>query len=399
MRARLWKLVQPYNWIREIAVFGSIYFFLSLINLRDKILLTPSWFDGTLRHNHLLLLQFNYTNNEQSRLLQFLVPEFFRWLFSLNIRDAYILQRWLFVFLAFVCFHLYLRKWFNTAVSFAGVVFLAAIMSLTFQDDLQESSPLLLLTFVTGLWAIREKNTLAIIAVTLIGALNNETVLVLPLVYLFYHWKSWRIRDLAILVRDTVLVSLPAVLTLVAIRYINRDRPHLGGAWHWPDNIEGIFNPANLDFLHLYAASYWYLFIIFGAFWILALIGFRRQPLFLRQAGLMVPFFVGAHLVTGIVSEVRQMLPLGAIVIPMGLYYLFPPGSGADDQGAHFKLGAGCHSEPFDTLRVNSAKNLSTQHEGSFVASPLGSAGSSTFDSAQDAPQDDTVAPKNEMRP
>jgi hypothetical protein len=333
MRARLWRLVQPHNWIREIAVFGSIYFFLSLINLRDKILLTPSWFEGTLRRNHLLLLQFNYTNNEQSRLLQFLVPEFFRWLFSLNIRDAYILQRWLFILLAFVCFHLYLRKWFSTAVSFAGVVFLAAIMSLTFQDDLQESGPLLLLTFVVGLWAIREKNTLAIILVTFFGVLNNETTLVLPLVYIFYNWKSWRIRDLAILVRDTVLIGLPAVVAFGIVRYINRDRPHLGGAWHWPDNIEGILNPANLDFLHLYAATYWYLFIIFGAFWVLALIAFRRQPLFLRRACLMVPFFIGAHFITGVISEVRQMLPLGPIIIPMGLYYLFPPESRAEPLG------------------------------------------------------------------
>lgn len=113
---------------REFILFGAVYFFLSLIALRSKLLFTPAWFNGTLDGNHSLLLQFNYSNNEQSRLLQFLIPELFHKLFSLNTQDAYILQRWLFVFLALVCFHFYLRKWFSSPISFAGVLFLAAII-------------------------------------------------------------------------------------------------------------------------------------------------------------------------------------------------------------------------------------------------------------------------------
>ena len=195
MRPNLLKLVQTSKPIRELAVFAPVYFFLSLIALRDKLFLTFSWFDGTLVSNHTLLLHFGYTNNEQSRLLQFLIPELFRNLFSLSIPDAYILQRWLFVFLAFVCFHMYLRKWFGTPASFAGVLFLAAIMPLTSLDDLQESSPLLLLTFLIGLWAIRDDNILVLLLASFVGGLNNETMLMIPVVYFFYHFKAARPRD------------------------------------------------------------------------------------------------------------------------------------------------------------------------------------------------------------
>ena len=324
MRPNLLKLVQTSKPIRELAVFAPVYFFLSLIALRDKLFLTFSWFDGTLVSNHTLLLHFGYTNNEQSRLLQFLIPELFRNLFSLSIPDAYILQRWLFVFLAFVCFHMYLRKWFGTPASFAGVLFLAAIMPLTSLDDLQESSPLLLLTFLIGLWAIRDDNILVLLLASFVGGLNNETMLMIPVVYFFYHFKAARPRELAILVRNTILISLPLVLTVGPIRFLTRDRPVLEDAWHLPDNLQGIFDKHALNFLHLYDDKYWYVFFIFGAFWVYAIISYRRQPRFLQRAFLMVPFFVGAHLITGIISEVRQMLPLSGVLIPMGLFAVFP---------------------------------------------------------------------------
>ncbi len=310
--------------IRELVIFAPVYFFLSVISLRDKLLLTPDWFDGTLRQNHLLLLQFQYTNNEQSRVLQFVIPEFLRWLFALNIRDAYILQRWLFTLVALVCLHFYLGKWFRTPVRFAGVLFVAAILPLAYQNELQESFALLQVTFLAGLWAIRDNNAPAFVLALLIGALNNETTLALPIVYLFYNLKTLRPTDLARTALNTLLVSLPAALAVGILRFVTRDRPHLGGAWHWPDNIAGLFSPDYTSLLQLYRFSYWYIFIIFGAFWLYAFLRFRDQPLFLKRASLMIPFFVGAHMITGIISEVRQMLPLTGIVVPMALYTLFP---------------------------------------------------------------------------
>ena len=336
MRPNLLKSIQTSKWIRELAIFAPIYFFLSLIALRDKLSLTPSWFDGTLVSNHTLLLHFGYTNNEQSRLLQFLIPELFRNLFSLSIPDAYILQRWLFVLLTFVCFHFYLRKWFGTPASFAGVLFLVAIMPLANIDDLQESSPLLLLTFLIGLWAIRDDNVPVLLLVSFIGGLDNETMLMIPVVYFFYHFKSARPRELGMLVRNTILISLPLVLTVGPIRFYTRDRSVLEDAWHLPDNLQGIFDKHALNFLHLYSDKYWFMFFIFGAFWVYAIVSYRRQPLFLQRAFLMVPLFIAAHLITGIISEVRQMLPLSGVLIPMGLFAVFP-GEGRDITTAESK--------------------------------------------------------------
>lgn len=323
MKSFILKTIKKCVSDRELLIFGPIYFFLSFINLRVKLFLTPEWFNGRLIYNHEQLLRFNYFNNEQSRLLQFYIPELFHRLFSLSIERAYILQRWLFVFLAFVCFHKYLRKWFDVSKSFSGVLFLAAIMPLTYFNHLQESAPLLLLTFLLGLWAIRENKILSLMIVFLIGALNNETMLILPLVYFFYNYKDRSFKGLLGLCQSTFLISLPLLL-IGPIRYINRNKPHLGGAWHLTDNLSNIVKDSQMNFFDFYNAIYLYIFFIFNVFWIYAFFKYKRKPLFLQRASLMIPFFIVVHLFTGIIHEVRQMLPLSFIIIPMAMFSIYP---------------------------------------------------------------------------
>ena len=53
-------------------------------------------------------------------------------------------------------------------------------MPLTYFNHLQESAPLLALTFLLALWAIRERRTLVYTSVLFVGAFNNETMLFLP---------------------------------------------------------------------------------------------------------------------------------------------------------------------------------------------------------------------------
>lgn len=309
--------------LRELATFASVYFFLALISLKAKLTVTPGWFDGTLVRNHQLLLSFQYTNNEQSRLLQYYIPQaLHRWL-ELSIPDAYILQRWVFVFLAFLGFHCYLRRWFGAGLAFAGVTFLAAVMPLSYFGDLQESAPLLLLTFLAGLWAIREHRTLWYAVILAVGALNNETMLILPAVFFLYELRSREVPHLLRLSALTLATSLPAFALSAAIRYATRDRPHLGGAWHWPDNVAGIWAHFGVSPLAWWHAGYLFIFFVFGAFWVFAFRKFADQPLFLRRAALVVPLFILVHLLTGLIFEVRQMLPLAYIIVPMALCTLF----------------------------------------------------------------------------
>lgn len=315
---------------KELAIFAPVYFCLAYINLIIKLWMTPAWFQ-VLERNHSMLLNFNYTNNEQSRLMQFYMPELFHKLLGLNVIHAYELNRFLFVFLAFVLFHMYLKRWFTTAESFAGVALLAAVMPLAYMNCLQESAPLLLMLFLLSLWAIRDNKIIMLFLLFFLGGLTNETMLILPAVYFFYHLKFERFKEIVQLAVKTLLISIPLLITILPIRLITRYNPigsdipreHLGGAYHWPDNWQGITRDINLSFFEWHHAFYIYFIIIFGVIWIYAFIGYTKKPLFLRRASWMIPFFLISHMITGIIKESRQMLPLAFILIPMAMFFLF----------------------------------------------------------------------------
>ena len=311
---------------RELLVLGPVYFFLSLTNLILKLRETAAWTNGVLVNDHNTLLAFQYYNNEQSRLFQFLIPEFLHQMFSLSIVSSYALARLLFVFMAFLVFHLFLRKWFNQAASIAGVLILSGSMAITFLvGDLQESAPLLMLLFVLGLWAIREKRDVLFGVLLLLGGgLTNETMLVLGAGYFFYRLPSARARDIFRTGFRTALVALPALLTQSVIRYINRNQPHLGGAYHLPENLLGIWDEMQHPVETLFQGKYIYPFLIFSIFWIYAVLGYPKSPRFLRSVFWLVPLFLTANMITGGISESRQMIPLAFILIPMSLFFIFP---------------------------------------------------------------------------
>lgn len=305
--------------------FAPVYFILSLIELTVKLANAPAWFDGTLNRNHALLLAMRYTNNEQSRLLQYLIPQALVRSFGLSVEHAYLVQRWVFVWLAFCLFHLYQRKWFSKALAFGGVCFLAAVMTLSFAraDALQESAPLLMVMFLLGLWTIREKRWILFTLVLVVGTLDNETMLCLPALVFFAAFRGMRWRELMPVVRLTLLTALPAYLIEGIIRFITRHRPQLGGAWHLPLNVGSIVTELFWSPLNYFHAMFLYPVFIFGMFWIYACLGLGRKPVFVRRSMLLVPLFILPNLLTGIVGEVREMIPLAFIIIPAASFWLF----------------------------------------------------------------------------
>jgi hypothetical protein len=310
---------------RELLWLAPLFATYSFVLLKIKLDLTPGWFGGLLVRNHARLLDFSYSNNEQSRLLQFYVPEALHRLFGLTIPDSYLLARFVFVLLAFLAMHLFCRAFFDRAGAALCVSVLAALTGLSLRYDLQESAPLLLLVFVICLWRIRERDDAGYLAAMIAGALVNETCLVLASVHFFYDAGPWAIdgtglrRMLGAACR-TFVWTMPAAVVVLFIRYLTWDNPHLGGSWHLPDNLAGLGGAVLSSPLQWVRNSYAHTWLLFGPLWIYAFVGWRRKPLFLRAASLMIPIFIAAHLLTGILDEVRQLVPLGVILVPMALW-------------------------------------------------------------------------------
>lgn len=289
-----------------ILLLISICLILTIANLYLKLNVTPGWFSGNLERNHQLLLDFNYTNNEQSRLFQFLIPEFFVRMFNMSIANAYVLQRVIFTYFTFFLFFFFCKKWFTNTVSIYCIVLLGILTPLSFWGDLQESSSLMSLTFLGALWTIREKKDLLFLLILVLGSINNETMLFLPLVYFLVNYKSYKFIEFKNLILKTVLLAFPAYLVVGIIRYINIDRPHLGGAFHLFENIYNLHHPL----------------LLYNVFWVLAFVYFKKKDKFLKRALISIPFFIIPHLITGVIFETRQMVPLAFIIIPASVLTL-----------------------------------------------------------------------------
>jgi hypothetical protein len=218
---------------------------------------------------------------------------------------------------------LYLRRWFSKGLCFAAVCLLAAILPFTFVNDLQESSPLLMATFVVGLWTIRDGPSWSFAVALLVGALNNETSLALPIVYFADRFSGWRPKALWTAAWRTLAVAAPAFAYTALIRYITRHRPHLGGAWHLQENFQSIWNELQLSPLDYYKALTLSIFVVFNVLWIYAFLKLFEKPRFVRATLWLVPVFVISHMITGMIVEVRQMVPLGFVVIPAAMFWMF----------------------------------------------------------------------------
>jgi len=211
-------------------------------------------------------------------------------------------------------------------------------MPLVYFDHLQESAALLMVTFVVTLWAMRERRTVTYALLLLVGAVNNETVLILPAAYFFYNWIPGRISGNVKTLGFTLMTAAPAYAYTALIRYVTRNNPHLGDRWQLPANLQGMLADASRYPVDMWQAHHLFLFFLYGAFWIWAFVDYGKKPLFLRRASLIVPLFILAHLLTGKIAEPRQMIPLSYLILPMGIMTLFPEclrsGEGTDERMA-----------------------------------------------------------------
>jgi hypothetical protein len=226
------------------------------------------------------------------------------------------LQRLAFTTLALFLLLGFVRRWLNDAAAFATIILFSLLVSYTARNDLQESAPLLACTFFAALWALREERPWLCAAITWIGALNNETMLFIPVLLVITEARSWSMEHLAKVFGKAVLIGLPAFLTVAAIRYTTRHLPYLGGGWHLQENIMA------LDAVLLF----------FGVFGVLAFWRFRELPVFLQRGLLATPLFLLPNLMVGVITETRLLLPLCAFVLPAALWTLLPEAR-KQDQG------------------------------------------------------------------
>lgn len=300
----------------RIAIFG----WLAFLCLRTRLFLAPTWFDGTLEHNHVLLLAGQYTNNEQSRPLQYLLPEALHAALGLSVPHAYAVTHFALLWLALGAFYRAARRWNGEAGALACVALLAAALPFSYTDNLQESAPGLLLCVALGVWAVAEQRGGALAAVVGLGALNNESVLALPALWALARGLERGRAGWGRAIGEAALIGLPGLLVQGVLRAFTRGRPHLTDPYQLANNLADLRGSLGTHPADWFVAEALHPLFLLGPLFALALRGWRGRPLVQRALVCWAPLYILPNLITGIVSELRLFMPVVLVLLPVATW-------------------------------------------------------------------------------
>ena len=225
-----------------------------------------------------------------------------------NMVTAYFTLRAVTTGVTLFLFDRYLRAWFAPAAAAGGALCLAATIPFTYFAVVQESDPLNLLAFVLAYWALAQGRDLWLIPLTLVGTLNREAVAMIPAVYLLARWGQERPGRLA---WRTVAMG-----GAWALAYGGMLAAYGGRAYYCNVVMLGLNLSSWIPTVHV--------ILMFGALWGLAFAGQKQGPVMLRRALWLAPPYVALHYVVAMAREVRVLLPLAPVLIPLSWWALFP---------------------------------------------------------------------------
>jgi len=192
-------------------------------------------------------------------------------------------------------FDRYLRVWFTPAAAAAGSFALAAIIPFTYFRVVQESDPLNLMTFVLAFWAIAVGRDLLLVPLVVIGTFNRETTALIPALYAITRTGRRPFREVScrsLALAASWIVAYGALLAVYGRREYYCDVVML------PHNLES-WIPT------------FHVLLLFGAMWILAILGARSNaPIVLTRSLWLLPFFLRPPLHSGHGQRSSPLPPL-----------------------------------------------------------------------------------------
>ena len=229
------------------------------------------------------------------------------------LEASYLLWQFLFTAALFLAFHRYLTIWLDPVWALAANLFFIALQGPAFayhwfQPD---SLPDLLVWVAAAVLSLGPpgRRDFWLFPLVLVGAVNRESALFLVAIHGAFRWGREPTKDLCF--RGLALAACWLVVFLGVRRLVGSHGWAHGGT-PWSYFLANITNP---DWL-LYAASF------FGVLWLAPFVGWGRQPAGLRRlAVLMIPY-LALQFAFGRIREVRLLLPLSLVLIPLGALWL-----------------------------------------------------------------------------
>ncbi|NUN68219.1 MAG: hypothetical protein HUU02_00740 [Bacteroidetes bacterium] len=209
----------------------------------------------------------------------------------------------------------YLCLFFPRSAALFGVLYADILISFTLSSiagpSITETADILnMVFFIAAFYALHQRSLPLLLITLFVATWNRETILaILPMIIIDdIRRKERPIRSIAAMV---VVLSAYVVIRLII--------PASQGAWF---TFTGLVK--NIPFLspeHTMNALMGniHVALLLLPLIVLSLVGFRRKPVFLQNAMAIVPLFIVAHYLVGVIIETRLWMPLFIILIPLSL--------------------------------------------------------------------------------
>jgi hypothetical protein len=201
----------------------------------------------------------------------------------------------------------YARVWFPAEPALVGVLFVAATVPVAMRPNEYGPHSFLEPTFFAlSLLCIVRERRLWLALLVAVAALNRETGIFLVVFYAVARPLNKQ-RLMTTLAYAGIWLAV-----FVGVRLYAGDASR-----YW--TIAKVFN-SNLSQPWLAAFN---IAALFGVFWWFAAAGVRRAPPFVQRVASVIPAYVAVIAVWGIWREVRLLLPLVPLMLPLALSFLF----------------------------------------------------------------------------
>lgn len=215
--------------------------------------------------------------------------------------------------------YFWLVVWFSREIALIGVLFVASTIPVAFRDHFfQPWSFLDAGLFTAGLLAIYGKRYYLLGLITVLAAFNRETSVFIPLAFLIGTLGMSDLRLKTAEVVKKTLAPFGCYIALWALIFFGL-RYGLGHLPHFVDAAALFSKNTAPDSLMRFVVNGT---LFLGAFWILALLGIKHAPIFVRRVSWIVPLYLSVFFMWGVWYEVRLLMPLYPLVIPLGLSFL-----------------------------------------------------------------------------
>ena len=226
------------------------------------------------------------------------------------------------IFFLLTILYVWVRTWFSREQALIGILFVACTMPIALKDHyFQPWSLLECGLFTAGLFIIYKKRHLLLAFFTLIASLNKETAILIPFVFLFSNLVTGNTfksnnninRNTMLLfciylsIWAAVFLSLLYLRGYASINHINYIENLLSRNMSKESLLNTLVNGS----------------LFLGIFWIFIPLGFKYAPAFIKQIAFIIPFYLITIAVWGVWYEVRLLITLYPIFVPLGLSFFF----------------------------------------------------------------------------